>query len=185
VARRAVSVLVLAPDAAGEGLVEGLGADRAGAMHELLVARARAWAVDGFGAARVSVARERSFAAALAARPELCAGGGPIVLVAPELPAWSAAMTADLRGDLDAGCEVALGPIFDGGVYVLALADAGAASPEILAEFGLTGRHGLAGLFGLAEREHWEVGLLRAERGLRRAVLADPRTDAELRGLLK
>jgi hypothetical protein len=42
----------------------------------------------------------------------------------------------------------------------------------------------------LADRQGWEVGLLRAERGLRRArdvhaLLADPLTDPELRALLE
>jgi hypothetical protein len=194
------SVLVLAPDGAGEGLVEALGADRADATHALLVARARAWAAGGFGPERVSVVPERSFGAALAARPELVAGDGPVVLVAPELPAWPPELAADLLGDLDAGCAAALGPIFDGGVYVLALTDPGVASAsastsgsgsgETLAELGLAGRHAMASLFGLAERERWDVGLLRPERALRRgedvrALLADPATDAELRGLLK
>lgn len=178
-------------DGPAPGLVQALGAQRACAVRRLLLARACAWAEEAFGPEAVALATDGSFAAALA-------GGGPpadgppageaVVALSPELPLWHPELAANLLGDLEAGCALSLAPIFDGGLYLLAVAE-GFADHGALAALDLAGPAGMAALFALARRERWDVGLLRAERGLRRerdvrALVADPLTDPELRALL-
>jgi hypothetical protein len=182
-----VRVLVLGGAAGpGEGLVEALGAERAEAVRALLISRAREWAEDAFGAEAVELVTSGSFAAALATGP---AAGGPVVAIVPELPVWHRELAPAVLGDLAAGCALALAPMFDRGLYLLAIADPSLDGAAALAALDLAGPGGMAELIGLAQREGWEVGLLRAERGLRRAqdvraLLADPLTDPELRALL-
>ena len=178
----------------GEGLVPALGEERAAAVRQLLLARACAWAEESFGREAVRVVRHGSFAAALQADADPGGGGadggaGAVVAIVPELPVWHSELAPAVRGDLEAGCALALAPIFDRGLYLLAIADAAADGMAALAELDLAGPGGMAELIGLAQRASWEVGLLRAERGLRRArdvraLLADPLTDPELRALL-
>ena len=112
-----------------------------------------------------------------------------MVAIVPELPVWHPELAAAVLGDLANGCALALAPIFDRGLYLLAIADPSAQSMAALAALDLAGPGGMTELIGLARQSGWEVGLLRAERGLRRArdvraLLADPLTDAELRALL-
>jgi len=178
-------VLILAGDA-GSGLDESLGADRAGAVRALLVTRARQWAKDSFGVEAVETVTGGSFVTALQTPP---AGDGPLIAIVPELPVWHPELAPAVLGDLEAGCALALAPMFDRGLYLLAIADRSAAGMEALAALDLTGPGGMTELIGLSQREGWELGLLRAERGLRRArdvraLLADPLTDPELRALL-
>jgi glycosyltransferase A (GT-A) superfamily protein (DUF2064 family) len=181
----------------GEGLVQALGEQRAAAVRRLLLARARSWAEASFGRDAVRVVRQGSFAVALEADAGSGGGGGggaagrpgPVVAIVPELPVWHPELAPAVRGDLEAGCAVALAPIFDRGLYLLAIADPWAPGIAALAALDLAGPGGMTELIGLAQRESWDVGLLRAERGLRRArdvraLLADPLTDPELRALL-
>jgi uncharacterized protein len=115
-------------------------------------------------------------------------GDGPVLIIWPDLVRWQADHASSALGDLTAGCDVALGPEFGGGFYMIGLARPLPAlfqlpertwrSPDALSAAILA-----AGEAGL------EVGLLRAERGLRRpedvrALLADPLTDRELREIL-
>jgi len=189
-----VRALVLTGDEGpGEGLIAALGERRAVAVRELLVTRARTWAEDAFGAQAVRVVGEDSFAAALGAGAPSGAGGvgdpGAIVAIVPELPVWHPELAPAVLGDLQAGCALSLAPVFDRGLYLLALADASAEHLEALSGLDLAGPGGMGELMSLAAAEHWQVGLLRAERGLRRArdvqaLLADPLTDPELRALL-
>ena len=86
--------------------------------------------------------------------------------------------------DLADGCGVAVGPVFDGGLYLMALAAPIPALLEHVQEDDAMNRAFLA-----AHAAGVEVGLLRPERGLRTesdiaAALADPLLDNELRGLL-
>jgi hypothetical protein len=180
------SVLLLDGAPSTERLSELLGPERASALGRVLGARARAWAVAAFGADAVRVIAGSGLAAALAGAGEGAAG--PVIAIAPELPAWRPNLAAAALDDLRAGCAVALGPIFDGGFYLLGLARPIPALLEVLSDAGA--RDPMTSLIAVAERERLEVGLLRTERGLRgptdiRALLADPLTDAELRGLLE
>jgi hypothetical protein len=113
---------------------------------------------------------------------------GPTLIVWPELPVWLPATGAAALDDLAEGCSVSIGPVFDGALYLLALAEP---IPELLA-LGERPWHGVPAMtrvFGVLEQRQLEVGLLRAERGLRqpddvRALQADPLTDGEWRALL-
>lgn len=197
----AVRVLLLA-GGTGEELAAALGPKRAEAVRALLLERARGWAGSEFGPGAVELVEESSFAAALAADAAVdraaaaraararSAEARPVILVAPELAVWPDGLAAAVLADLGAGCALSLAPIFDRGLYLLSLADPSPELPATLAALDLAGPGGMAELMALGSREEWQVGLLRAERGLRqerdvRALLADPLTDPELRGLLE
>src|SRR5207248_4506193 len=103
---------------------------------------------------------------------------GPLLIAWPDLPRLRPEHARAALGDLEAGCDLVLGPAIDGGLYLIAL------------------RRPLPKLFGLPEQV-WrspdimaigtaavrdaglEIGILRAERTLHRpadarAALADP-----------
>jgi glycosyltransferase A (GT-A) superfamily protein (DUF2064 family) len=154
-----------------------LGGDaRIEAVEQMLERRAHDWARAVAGESG-AVVDHPSLGAALA-------GDGPTLLVWPELPLWLPETGSAALGDLQAGCTVSIGPVFDGRLYLLALARPIPDLVEALSA-GPTMGHALR----VVEERKLEVGLLRAERGLRepddvRALLADPLTDAELLGLL-
>ena len=90
--------------------------------------------------------------------------------------------------DLAAGCEASIAPVFDGGLYLLALARVIPALLALPAEAWDS-----ADVIGLVlapiNDAQAPVGLVRPERALRspadvRAALADPLLDEELRSLL-
>jgi hypothetical protein len=75
--------------------------------------------------------------------------------------------------------------VFDGRLYLLAVAE-----PDPALVVALRRAPAMGPALRVVEERKLEVGLLRAERGLRdagdvRALLADPLTDPELRGLLE
>jgi glycosyltransferase A (GT-A) superfamily protein (DUF2064 family) len=153
---------------------------RAGAIEALLERRALEWArvVAGDGTV-VEAATDLTAAVAPA---------GPTLVVWPELPVWLPETGAAALDDLAAGCAVSIGPVFDGALYLLALAEP---IPELLAlaERPWHGVQAMARVFTVVEERQLEVGLLRAERGLRRpddvrALRVDPLTDAELQEML-
>jgi glycosyltransferase A (GT-A) superfamily protein (DUF2064 family) len=161
-----------------EALAPLLGGDaRIDAVEQLLERRALEWAGAVAGESGAVVDR-LPFGAALA-------GNGPTLLVWPELPLWLPETGSAALADLEAGCSASIGRVFDGGLYLLALAqpipdlvDALSAGPTMGRALRVVGERRL------------EVGLLRPERGLREpddlhALLADPLTDAELLGLLE
>jgi glycosyltransferase A (GT-A) superfamily protein (DUF2064 family) len=168
-------------------LRELLGEERSDAVERLLVARAMEWC-DALSDGRVSVARDGEGVADAAQRVADGAGGGPVLVVWPVLPRWRPEHAAAVLDDLAAGCEASVAPVFDGGLYLLALARLIPAvlalgseawdSPDVI---GLV-------LAPINEAEA-PVGLVRPERALRRAAdvraaLADPLLDGELRSLL-
>ncbi|HEX5193578.1 MAG TPA: hypothetical protein VFW09_12300 [Solirubrobacteraceae bacterium] len=109
------------------------------------------------------------------------AGDGPTLLVWPELPVWLPETGAAALADLAAGCAASIGAVFDGRLYLLAV---GEPIPGLV-----DGPPAIGQVLRVVEERGLEVGLLRAERGLRepddvRALLADPLTDAELLTLL-
>jgi glycosyltransferase A (GT-A) superfamily protein (DUF2064 family) len=157
------------------------GESRVHLIESLLVRRALEWArVVAGGDAVVQAATELRAAVA----PD-----GPTLIVWPELPVWLPETGAAALDDLAAGCSVSIGPLFDGPLYLLALAEP---IPELLAlgERLWQGVPAMTRMFGVVEQRQMEVGLLRAERGLRqpddvRALRADPLTDEELREMLR
>lgn len=195
-------------------LVELLGSDRCAALERALIVRAARWAAD-VAPGRVHVAYEsagaadalrelagkgaRLFPARGASVPERLtgavarawyeAGDGPLLVAWPDLPRWRAEHAGSALEDLADGCGVSVGPVFDGGFYLLALARPVPSLFELPADaWSSPDAMGLA----LAAVHHagLVVGLLRAERGLRRAAdvraaLADPLLDPELRSILE
>jgi hypothetical protein len=113
---------------------------------------------------------------------------GPLLILWPGLARWRPAHVDAALADLADGCDLAVGPVFDGGFYLLGLAHP---MPSLLELADGAGRSpdALAMTLALAARGRVEAGLLRAERALRTpadvaAALADPLLDNELRGLL-
>lgn len=105
-------------------------------------------------------------------------GPGPLVIVWPDLPQLRQTHAAAALDDLRAGCDVVLGPVFDGGFYLVALARP---MPTLFTLSEQAWRSGDTMGMGLAAARDagLEVGLLRAERALHRpadvrAALADP-----------
>lgn len=166
-----------------------LGHERFARLQSLLLSRAVAWSRQAAGdhvtvlepPAGEGLAHEVERAFADARRPVLIAWA--------DLPVWRAEHTAGVRDDLAAGCDVSVGPVFDGGFYLLALARP---VPDLLTASGdaWTGPDSMGAILGAAHEAGLSAGLLRPERALRgaadvRAALADPLLDAELRAVLE
>lgn len=105
-------------------------------------------------------------------------GPGPILAVWPDLPELRPAHAQAALHDLEQGADIVLGPVFDGGFYLIGLARH---MPQLFAmpEDVLRGSDGFNGLLAAAHAARLEVGLLPSERALHRpadvrAVLADP-----------
>ena len=103
---------------------------------------------------------------------------GPIVIVWPDLPRFSQIHADAVRLDLSGGADLVLGPVFDGGFYLLALARP---LPSLFAlpEQVWRGPDSFNQVLLAAARAGLEVGVLRGERALHRpadvrAALADP-----------
>jgi glycosyltransferase A (GT-A) superfamily protein (DUF2064 family) len=174
-------------------LRELLGAGRAAGVQRLLLERAMQWA-DALSAGRTIAAGDDESLADAAGRvfagagADLGAGGGAVVVVWPVLPRWSSEHAESVLDDLAAGCQLSVAPVFDAGLYLLAMARM---IPAVLALHGETWDSpdaiGLA--LGPVNEAGADVGLVRPERALRRpgdvdAALADPLLDGELRALL-
>jgi glycosyltransferase A (GT-A) superfamily protein (DUF2064 family) len=154
---------------------------RVRAIEALLERRALEWA-------RV-VAGDGTVVEAATDLTAAVAPDGPTLIIWPELPVWLPETGAAALDDLAAGCAVSIGPVFDGALYLLALAEP---IPELLAlaERPWHGVQAMARVFSVVEERQLEVGLLRAERGLRRpddvrALRVDPLTDGELQEMLR
>lgn len=200
------------------GLAATLGRERYVTLQRMLLIRAAAWgaSVAGRGALFVAVepdgasgslravvgevvedavvfqAEGEGTSARLRAAVErvlTAADERPVLVAWPELCRWRSEHAEGAMSDLQAGCDVAVGPMFDGGFYLLALArpipalfslpDEAWHSPQAM---------GLA--LAAAHEAGLQAGLLRAERGLRtqadvRAAVADPLTDDELVRVLR
>ena len=105
-------------------------------------------------------------------------GPGPLVIVWPDLPQLRAAHRTGALEDLEAGCDVVFGPVFDGGFYLIAIARP---MPKLFAlpEQVWRGADAMGLALATARDFGLEVGILRAERALHRpadlrAALADP-----------
>jgi glycosyltransferase A (GT-A) superfamily protein (DUF2064 family) len=119
-------------------------------------------------AARVSDAAARVFAHR----------EGPLLVVWPDLPRLRPEHATAALDDLNAGCDVVLGPVIDGGLYLVGIAHP---VPKLFAlpEQSWRGRDVMMIGLSAVREAGLEVGILRAERGLHRpsdvrAALADP-----------
>lgn len=111
-------------------------------------------------------------------------GVGPLLIVWPDLPRLRRAHADAALDDLQAGCDVVLGPAYDGGFYLVGISRP---MPKLFALPELTWRSADAMTMALAAAREadLEVGLLRAERALHRpadarAALADPTLPDEV-----
>ena len=115
------------------------------------------------------------------------AGARAVVLVWPGVPRLRPDVATAAVSDLAAGCDLVLGPMIQGGLYLMALREP---HPEL---FALPGEAWLSedvmAFAGAARDMGLELGILQAERALRspadvRAALADPLLPDDLRRLL-
>lgn len=116
-------------------------------------------------------------------------GERPLIIVWPVLSRLTDAHAAGALDDLEHGCDVVLGPVFDGGLYLIAvrrpvpalfgLPESSWRSPELVS-IAVT----------VARQSGLQMGLLRTERALLRppdvrAALADPLLAPELQHVLR
>ncbi|MDQ6779122.1 MAG: DUF2064 domain-containing protein [Actinomycetota bacterium] len=113
---------------------------------------------------------------------------GPVIVVWPDLPRLRPEHAIAALGDLSAGCELALGPVIDGGFYLIAI---DRPQPRLFAlpEQAWRGPDVIGMALAAARNASLEVGILRAERALHRpadlrAALADPTLAPELARIL-
>jgi glycosyltransferase A (GT-A) superfamily protein (DUF2064 family) len=114
---------------------------------------------------------------------------GPLLIAWPDLPRLNMQHARAALGDLEAGCDVVLGPAIDGGFYLIGLARP---LPQLFALPEQAWRSPDAMTVGLAAARDsgLEIGLLRADRALHRpadvrAALADPLLAPELEPILR
>jgi glycosyltransferase A (GT-A) superfamily protein (DUF2064 family) len=183
----AVLVMAAAARPAPE-LAEALGAPRAAELEQLLLTRAQRWACE-LSPGAVHVAGELEMLADAVARVGAGAGGEALLVIWPALPSWRPEHAEAVLDDLASGCGASVGPVFDGGLYMLAAARA---LPSLFALPAETwdSPNAMGRVLAAINEAGVPVGLLRAERGLRRmgdvrAALADPLLDHELRTLLE
>ena len=188
----AATQVVLLPAARDQtGLVELFGAERTERIGGRLLARATEWAIRSFGADSVvaTTSTPRPGGELIASALAQADPGATLVVVVPELAVWPDELADAIRDDRAASCPLSLGPVVDGGFYLVALTGAHPALTGLPPE-AWSGRHALNAIFEAAAGEQLEVGMLQTERALRRAedvraVLVDPLTDEELRELLQ
>jgi glycosyltransferase A (GT-A) superfamily protein (DUF2064 family) len=108
----------------------------------------------------------------------LAARDGPLLIVWPELAKFTREHASAALGDLDAGCDVVLGPVIDGGLYLLGIPRL---LPKLfeLPEEAWRSNDVMVLAIAAAREAGLEIGVLRADRGLQqpadvRAALADP-----------
>jgi glycosyltransferase A (GT-A) superfamily protein (DUF2064 family) len=126
---------------------------------------------------------------AAASAQVFAAGERPLLIVWPVLPRLTMTHAAGALDDLADGCDVVLGPVLDGGLYLVGVRRPAPAlfglpehswrSPELV---------GIA--ITAARRSGLQVGLLRTERALQRpadvrSALADPLLAPELQRVLR
>jgi glycosyltransferase A (GT-A) superfamily protein (DUF2064 family) len=114
---------------------------------------------------------------------------GPLLIAWPDLPRLHEQHARAALSDLEAGCDVVLGPAIDGGFYLIGLARP---LPRLFSLPEQAWRSPDAMTIGLAAAREsgLEIGLLRAERALHRpadvrAALADPLLPPDLGQLMR
>jgi uncharacterized protein len=114
---------------------------------------------------------------------------GPLLIVWPDLPRLRPEHSAAALDDLRAGCDAVLGPVIDGGLYLLGIPRP---QPRLFALPEQSWRSPDVMMLGVAAARDagLEIGLLRGERALHRpadvrAALADPMLRGELGRILR
>ena len=113
---------------------------------------------------------------------------GPVLIVWPDLPRWWPEHASAALSDLHAGCDLVLGPVNGGGLYMLAI-DRPQAKLFALPEQAWRGPDVISIGIAAASSAGLEVGILRTERALQRpadlrAARADPMLPAEVAKIL-
>ncbi len=183
-------------------LEPALGADGSLALHRALLAGTAAWAQDVapdavyvahdppdggpdlrplFGAgATLFPQNGEGIAARLsdAAARVFSQRDGPLMIVWPDLPQLRREHASAALDDLSSGCDVVLGPVIDGGLYLVGISHP---VPKLFAlpEQSWRGRDVMMIGLSAVREAGLELGILRAERALHRpsdvrAALADP-----------
>lgn len=189
------TVLVMADGPADAGsrseLVSVLGAERTARLDTILLAEAVRWArALGDGTVRVAEDTGDGIAARVerAAADAFAQGAESLVVLWPEVPLLRPAHARAVLEELASDGGLLLGPMIDGGAYLL-----GVAHPfdglGAIAEAVWDGGDAVPSALGTVQAAGLELGLLRTERGLRlpsdvEAALADPCLPAELRSVL-
>ena len=183
----AVGAVLLVDDGGPSPELEAqLGAERATALQTELTEQATSWA-RGLGAdCFQSTMSSSSLAAQVEAR--FAGSAGAVIVVWPRALRLGPEHAAGVLGDLEAGCDLVLGPMVDGGFYLLALSRPSADVIALLQD-GFQTPAGTPGALATAAQSGLELGYLRPERGLRsgddvRAAVADPLTAPAIRRIL-
>jgi hypothetical protein len=158
-------------------LRERLGADADDALSAALRHRARAWAREAGGGDE-----PLELASAEALRGALGDHDGPVVMVAPDVPALGPHHLTAVRDDLAAGVLLSTASTGDGTPFLVALSRP---VPELLALVGAP----FDDLLAAAVAHDRELGMIRTERRLAsvgdaQALRGDPLTPPDLRALL-
>jgi len=172
--RAAPAALVMTP-ASGEtgGLRELLGPARAAALAAALDSEAERWA----SAVAPGRVHHADVPLADATARLLSDHEGPLLVVWPVLARLRPEHASGALGDLDEGADLVIGPVIDGGLYLLALTRPLAELVDV-PDAAWFGADAMSSALQAAAGSGLEVGILRAERGLRqpsdvRAALAD------------
>jgi glycosyltransferase A (GT-A) superfamily protein (DUF2064 family) len=184
-----VAVLLATAPPLEPALQAQLGPRRAAALQEELTKQAMAWARQLTGAQLATADPDRSLADQIARHAAGPDRAWPLVVIWPVLPRPRRQDGEGALEDLRTGADLVLGPMMDGGLYLLGLAKA---APEILANLERAWDHEDAMPLALAATrdDGLEVGVLRVERALRRqadaeAALADPLLPDEVARILR
>jgi glycosyltransferase A (GT-A) superfamily protein (DUF2064 family) len=114
---------------------------------------------------------------------------GPLLVVWPLLAHLRREHGSAALSDLAAGAELVIGPLVDGGLYLLGLIRP-LADGVSLADNAWSGPDAMPAVLRSAAESGQELGILRAERALRRpadvhAALADPLTPEAIARILR
>jgi glycosyltransferase A (GT-A) superfamily protein (DUF2064 family) len=154
--------------------------DAAAQLRSLLPEDAVLFPQSGEGiAGRLADASARVFARA----------GGPLLVVWPDVPVWRTGHARAALEDLATGCDLVLGPVVDGGFYLVGLARPLQALFTVTEDSWRDADVMKLG-FDAVSRAGLELGLLRVERSLQRpadiaAAVADPCLPAEVAKILR
>jgi hypothetical protein len=178
------AVLVMAPSGDDSALSEALGSERAGALAAALRAEAQRWA-EATAPGRVHCG-DGPLAEATAR--VLAEHDGPLLVVWPVLARFRSEYATGALGDLEDGSGLVIGPVIDGGLYLLGLTRP---LGEVVSvpDAAWFGQDTIGAVFQAGAATGLEVGMLRAERALRqpsdvRAALADPLTPDQIGSIL-
>jgi glycosyltransferase A (GT-A) superfamily protein (DUF2064 family) len=114
---------------------------------------------------------------------------GPLLIAWPDLPRFRPEFAGGALEDLKEGCDLVLGPVIDGGFYLIGISRP---VPELFAlpEDVWRSHDAMALAVAAARDAGLEIGILRAERALQRpadarAALADPLLPERIRRILE